>query len=147
MANRTAVIETSKGVIEVDLFVDKAPVTAGNFVELAERKFYDGLTFHRYVGGFVIQGGCPRGDGTGSADKNIPLEIAPGLKHDKAGVLAMARSAHPDSASCQFYITLAPASHLDGAYAVFGEVTSGLDHVLELRQGDKIEKITIGSAE
>jgi cyclophilin family peptidyl-prolyl cis-trans isomerase len=147
LANRSAVIETSKGTIGLNLFVDSAPITAGNFIELADKKFYDGLSFHRYVGNFVIQGGCPRGDGTGSAEKNIKLEIAPGLKHDKAGVLAMARSAHPDSASCQFYITLAPAGHLDGAYAIFGEVTSGLDAVMQLREGDKIQKITIEPAE
>ncbi len=147
MANRSAVIDTSKGAIHVDLFVDQAPLTAGNFIELANKSFYDGLTFHRHVANFVIQGGCPKGDGTGSSGKNITLEIVPGLKHDKAGVLAMARSAHPDSASCQFYITLAPASHLDGAYAIFGEVTSGLDHVMELRAGDKINTITIEPAE
>ncbi len=143
MPNRTAELQTSKGTILLELFEETAPVTTQNFIDLVETGFYNGLTFHRYVPNFVIQGGCPRGDGTGNASRTIPLEVSPELKHDKAGMLAMARSANPDSASCQFYITLAPAKHLDMNYAVFGQVTSGLEHVLSLREGDKIEKITL----
>lgn len=153
MANRSAKIETNKGVIEADLFVDEAPITAGNFIDLIEKGFYNGLGFHRYEPGFVIQGGCPLGNGTGGytdpetgRERRIKLEVAPTLKHDSAGVLAMARSSAPDSASCQFYITLAPASFLDMKYAVFGRVTSGLDVAQNLRAGDKIEKITVSPA-
>lgn len=143
MANRTATFDTSKGAITVELAEDQAPGTTANFIELAQKGFYNGLTFHRYVPGFVVQGGDPSGDGTGGSGKNIKLEIAPRLKHDTAGVIAMARSSNPDSASCQFYFTLAAAPHLDGSYATFGKATSGVDTVLALRQGDKINSITI----
>jgi len=153
MANRSVKIETNKGVIDADLFVDETPITAGNFIDLVEKGFYDGLGFHRFEPGFVIQGGCPRGNGTGGfidpatgKERTIKLEVKPGLKHDSAGVLAMARSADPNSASCQFYITLAPAGFLDMNYAVFGKVTSGLEAVQSLRAGDKITKITVSPA-
>lgn len=143
MANRIAVINTTKGVIKFELFEDKAPVTATNFIELAERGFYNGLTFHRYEPNFVIQGGCPQGTGLGGADKNIPLEVSPALKHDAAGAVAMARSSEPNSASSQFYITLNAASFLDMNYAVFGKVTEGLANALQLRKGDKMTSVTI----
>jgi cyclophilin family peptidyl-prolyl cis-trans isomerase len=150
MANRSVKIETNKGVIDADLFVDETPITAGNFIDLVEKGFYDGLGFHRFEPGFVIQGGCPRGNGTGGyidpetgKERRIKLEVKKELKHDSAGVLAMARSADPNSASCQFYITLAPAGFLDMNYAVFGRVTTGLETVQELRAGDKIKKITV----
>lgn len=143
MANRKATFETNKGTIVAQLDEADAPITTGNFIELAEKGFYDGLTFHRYVENFVIQGGDPRGDGTGGSGKQIPLEIAPNLKHDQAGVLAMARSTDPDSASCQFYFTLKETPHLDGSYAVFGRVVSGVDVVLALRKGDRMDKVTI----
>jgi len=150
MPNRTAVLQTNKGVVRFELDEENAPITAGNFIELAQRGFYNGLTFHRYVPGFVIQGGDPRGDGTGGSGKTIQLETTSKFKHDSAGTVAMARSQHPDSASCQFYITLAPASFLDRenaqdgfGYAAFGKVTDGLDAVLALRKGDRIESITI----
>lgn len=143
MANRTAVLDTTKGVIKFELYEDLAPVTATNFIELAERGFYNGLTFHRYVPDFVIQGGCPLGTGTGGSGKTIPLEVTPQLKHDAAGVVAMARSSDPDSASCQFYITLNTIPHLDMGYAVFGRVTEGLENAMALRQGDKMTSITI----
>ena len=132
---RWAVIETSKGTIKFALYEHDAPITTKNFIELADRKFYDGLTFHRVVPGFVIQGGDPQGDGKGGSEKTIKLEITPKLKHDAAGVVAMARRADPDSASCQFYITLAPLPDLDGRYAVFGRVTQGLDVVTKFRWG------------
>ncbi len=143
MANRKAVLDTTKGVITFELYEDFAPITAQNFIDLAEKGFYNGLTFHRYVAGFVIQGGDPLGNGMGGSDKTIPLEVTPNLKHDAAGVVAMARSQDPNSASSQFYITLAPARNLDMGYAVFGRVTDGLESVLELRQGDKINTVTI----
>ena len=143
MANRTATVETDKGTITFTLYEDKAPVTADNFIKLAERGFYNGLTFHRVEPGFVIQGGCPLGTGTGSSDKRIPLEIHPDLRHDRAGTVAMARSSDPNSASCQFYITLAPTPFLDDNYAVFGHVISGQDVVSTIRKGDKIQSVTI----
>ena len=141
--NRTAIIETNKGTIKFVLNEDLAPVTAGNFIELAEKKFYDGLTFHRVEPGFVIQGGCPQGTGTGGSGKNIPLEVTPNLKHGEAGAVAMARSSAPNSASSQFYITLGPAAFLDGNYAVFGRVTEGLDVVKSIRIGDVMNSVTI----
>ena len=150
MPNRKSVIETTKGSITVELFEDKAPITAGNFIDLVERGFYDGLSFHRYVSGFVIQGGDPRGDGTGGFvdpqtgnERRITLEVSGDLKHGEPGALAMARSNDPNSASSQFYITIGKADFLDGNYAVFGRVTEGMDAVNQLRQGDKIVKATL----
>jgi peptidyl-prolyl cis-trans isomerase B (cyclophilin B) len=150
MANRKAVLETTKGTITIELFEDKAPITAGNFIDLIEKKFYDGLTFHRYEPGFVIQGGDPRGNGTGGyvdpqtgSERRIRLEVSPELKHGPAGALAMARSSNPDSASSQFYITLGPAAFLDMNYAVFGRVVDGLDAVHQLRVGDRMTSVTV----
>jgi peptidyl-prolyl cis-trans isomerase B (cyclophilin B) len=150
MANRNAILETSKGTITIELYEDKAPITTGNFIDLIEKKFYDGLTFHRYEPGFVIQGGDPRGNGTGGyvdpgtgSERRIRLEVSPELKHGEAGAVAMARSSNPDSASCQFYITLGPAAFLDMNYAVFGRVTDGMDAVKQLRAGDKISSATL----
>ena len=141
--NRTAVIETAKGTIKFELYEDLAPITTANFIELAERKFYDGLNFHRVEPGFVIQGGCPLGNGMGGSDKRIPLEVTPNLKHGEAGAVAMARSSDPNSASSQFYITLGNASFLDGNYAVFGRVTEGQSIVNSIRVGDKMTSVTI----
>lgn len=139
----TAAIETEKGRIEFELFTDKAPLTTANFIKLAQRNFYDDLTFHRVVPGFVIQGGCPKGDGTGGSGERIALEIHPELKHDAAGRVAMARTSDPHSASSQFYITLGAHPSLDGQYAVFGRVSSGMDVVNRVAKGDKIKSIRI----
>lgn len=150
MPNRTAVMETNRGIIRFELDEENAPITAGNFIGLAERGFYNGLTFHRYVENFVIQGGCPQGTGTGGSGKRIKLETTSKFKHDSAGTVAMARSADPNSASSQFYFTLAPTPFLDAenardgyGYAVFGKVTGGLDVVMSLRQGDQIVTVTV----
>src|SRR5262245_17556822 len=143
--NRTAIIETTKGTIKLVLYEDLAPTTAGNFVELAEKNFYNGLKFHRVEPGFVIQGGCPHGTGTGGSGKNIPLEVSPNLKHGEAGAVAMARANDPNSASSQFYITLSPTPFLDGKYAVFGRVVEGLDVVRQIRVGDVMNGVTIVS--
>jgi peptidyl-prolyl cis-trans isomerase B (cyclophilin B) len=150
MANRKAIIETSHGPITIELYEDKTPITAGNFIDLVERGFYDGLKFHRYEPGFVIQGGDPRGNGTGGfvdpqtkRERRIKLEVSPDLKHGEAGAVAMARSQDPNSASCQFYITLGPAAFLDMNYAVFGRVIDGLDAVKQLRAGDSMTKVTV----
>ncbi|MHB9022911.1 MAG: peptidylprolyl isomerase [Armatimonadota bacterium] len=139
---RQAVIKTSKGSITVELYGKDAPLTTANFVKLAQAKFYDGLTFHRVEPGFVIQGGDPNGDGTGDPGYSIKLEITPVLKHVK-GALAMARSQDPDSAGCQFYITLDATPMLDGNYAVFGKVIKGMDVVEKTAIGDKIISITV----
>lgn len=146
--NRTAIIETNKGTIKFTLNEDLAPITTANFIALAERKFYDGLKFHRVEPNFVIQGGCPYGTGTGGSGKNIPLEVSPNLKHGEAGAVAMARSSDPNSASSQFYITLAPTPFLDNNYAVFGRVIEGpegMDVVRQIRVGDVMNKVTIAS--
>jgi cyclophilin family peptidyl-prolyl cis-trans isomerase len=142
------VLDTTKGTIKIEVHNEQAPKTADNFLDLVNRNFYNGLTFHRYEPGFVIQGGCPKGTGTGGftdpatgKERRIPLEVKAELKHDKAGMVAMARSDNPDSASCQFYITLAPATFLDMKYAVFGKVIEGLDVVQQLRAGDKMTKV------
>ena len=141
---RWAVIETNKGTIKFALYEKDAPITTKNFIDLAERKFYDGLTFHRVVPGFVIQGGDPSGTGMGSADeKTIKLEVSPKLKHDAAGVVAMARKPDPDSATCQYYITLAAQPFLDMKYAVFGRVTEGLDVVKKIAMGDVMKTVRI----
>ena len=140
---KIATIETNKGTIKFELYTDDAPITTDNFIELANKGFYNGLTWHRVVPGFVIQGGCPLGTGTGGSGKNIKLEVSPKLKHGKAGAVAMARSMMPDSASSQFYITLDEFPHLDMQYAVFGRVTEGMDVVSSIEQGDIINTVTI----
>ena len=142
--NRIVTIVTEKGTIKFELYEKETPITTKNFIELAESKFYDGLTFHRVEPGFVAQGGDPKGDGTGGSDKNIQLEIAPTLSHVK-GAVGMARSQDPNSASSQFYFCLEDATFLDGNYAVFGQVIEGMDVVSKLEVGDKMTKVTVGS--
>ena len=142
MVNPTVVFETNKGKIEAAIYQDKAPITAENFLGLVKSKFYDGLKFHRYEPGFVVQGGDPKGDGTGGSKKKIKLEIAPGLKHD-IGSLSMARTNDPDSATSQFFIVIGDAHFLDGKYAVFGQITEGGEIAMELRKGDKMNKVYI----
>ena len=132
--------ETTQGEFTAELFSD-VPTTIKNFTDLISRSFYDGLTFHRYEPGFVIQGGDPMGTGMGGSDKNIPLEITP-HKH-LMGALGMARSQDQNSASSQFYVCLKDTPFLDGNYAVFGQVTAGMEKVLMLRKGDKMLKVTL----
>lgn len=142
MPNRIAILETVKGTIKFEFYEKEAPITTKNFIDLAQKGFYNGLTFHRVEPGFVIQGGDPRGDGTGGSGKTIPLEIAPSLSHKK-GAVGMARSQDPNSASSQFYICLEDARFLDKNYAVFGQVVEGQEVVQKIRKGDKILKATI----
>ncbi len=142
MPNRTAILETQKGTIKFELYEKEAPITTKNFIELTQKGFYNGLTFHRVEPSFVIQGGDPRGDGTGGSGKTIPLEIAPSLTHKK-GAVGMARAQDPNSASSQFYICLEDAKFLDKNYAVFGQVIEGMDVVAKIGKGDKIIKATI----
>lgn len=117
---KQASIKTDFGDMVLTFFPDKAPGHVENFIELAESGFYDGRSFHRIVDGFMIQGGCPRGDGTGDGPRRLKAEFndAP----HKLGTLSMARAADPDSASCQFFICLGDASFLDGQYSAFGEI-------------------------
>ena len=129
-----AIIEVEKfGTIELELYKDVAPITVDNFVKLANKGFYNGLTFHRIIKGFMIQGGCPKGNGTGGPGYSIKGEFAANgvnnpLKHER-GVISMARAMNPDSAGSQFFIMHKAAPHLDGQYAAFGKVVSGIEVV------------------
>lgn len=127
-------------VIKAELYPEIAPVSVNNFISLVKKGFYDGLTFHRVIEGFMIQGGCPLGNGTGGPGYTIRGEFSQNgfhnpLKHE-AGVLSMARAMHPDSAGSQFFIMHKAAPHLDGAYAAFGKVTDGLDVVNKIAETD-----------
>ncbi|GHV51913.1 hypothetical protein FACS1894216_07070 [Synergistales bacterium] len=124
----TATFETSMGTFKIELFYDLAPKTCRNFMDLAGKKFYDGVIFHRVIGGFMIQGGDPRGNGTGGPGYTIPDEFGAGLKHSAPGILSMA-NAGPDTGGSQFFITLAATPWLDGKHAIFGKVISGMDAV------------------
>lgn len=143
--NQTAVIALDKGgEIRIELYPADAPKTVESFVTLAKKGFYDGLTFHRVVPDFVVQGGDPKGDGTGGPGYTIPAEFNK-QKHVR-GSVAMARSQHPDSAGSQFYITYGAQPHLDNNYTVFGKVASGMEHVDKIKQGDKMKSVTIVEA-
>ena len=122
-------IETNLGAMTIRLHDEKAPVTTGNFLKLADQGYYNGLIFHRVIADFMIQGGCPKGTGMGGPGWTIRDEFHKDLRHDKAGVLSMA-NAGPDTGGSQFFITLTATPWLDGKHAVFGEVVEGLD-VLE----------------
>ena len=129
-----AIIEIRKfGTIEVELYPDVAPISVENFVKLSKKGFYNGLTFHRVIKGFMIQGGCPKGNGTGGPGYCIKGEFAANgvnnpLKHTR-GVISMARAMDPDSAGSQFFIMHQDAPHLDGQYAAFGKVSKGIEVV------------------
>ena len=139
---QTAVIALEKGgEVRVEFFPQEAPKTVENFVTLATKGFYDGLAFHRVVPGFVVQGGDPSGNGTGGPGYTTKAEF--NQRTHVRGTLAMARSQHPDSAGCQFYITYGPQPHLDGSYTVFGQVVAGMEHVDQIRQGDRMTSISL----
>lgn len=140
----SATIETSKGSINVKLFPEAAPVTVANFVNLAQRKFYDGLSFHRVIPHFMVQGGCPLGTGTGGPGYKFEDEFSPTLRHDKSGVLSMA-NAGPGTNGSQFFITHTPTPHLDGKHTVFGEVESEADQqvVDSIARGDELVSVTV----
>ena len=129
-----AIIEVEKfGIIEVELYKDAAPITVDNFVKLANKGFYNGLTFHRIIRGFMIQGGCPKGNGTGGPGYSIKGEFSANgvnnpIKHER-GVISMARAMNPNSAGSQFFIMHQAAPHLDGQYAAFGKVIKGIEVV------------------
>ncbi len=139
---QTAVITLEKGgEIRIEFFPEDAPKTVESFVTLTKKGFYDGLTFHRVVPGFVAQGGDPKGDGTGGPGYKIKAEFNK-RKHLR-GTVAMARGQDPDSAGSQFYITFGPQPGLDGNYTVFGQVVSGMEHVDKIQIGDKMKSVTI----
>ena len=128
MANRTAHVQTNQGAFSIELFEDKAPKTTKNFIDLAEKGFYDGVIFHRVIEGFMLQGGDPTGTGRGGPGYNIPDEFHPDLKHSEEGMLSMA-NAGPNTGGSQFFVTLAPTSWLDGKHAIFGKVVEGMEVV------------------
>jgi len=142
---QTGVITLEKGgEIRLEFYAEDAPKTVENFVTLAKKGFYNGLNFHRVVPDFVVQGGCPKGNGTGGPGYQIKAEFNK-QKHVR-GSLAMARSQDPDSAGSQFYICYGSTPHLDGQYTVFGRVVSGMEHVDRIKQGDKMTAVTIAEA-
>ena len=141
-----ATFDTSEGTFKARLYDDKAPKTVDNFVSLAEgskewtdpktrqqvkRPFYDGLIFHRVIDGFMLQGGCPMGTGTGGPGYKFADEFGPGLKHDRPGLLSMANSG-PNTNGSQFFVTLVPTPWLDNKHAIFGEVVEGMDVVQKI---------------
>ena len=131
------------GIMKLELYPDIAPETVKNFTELAEKGFYDGLTFHRIISGFMIQGGDPKGNGSGGSDKNIKGEFSSnGFENNishKRGIVSMARAKDPDSASSQFFIVHQDSKHLDGQYAAFGRLTDGFDVLDDLAKNTKVE--------
>jgi peptidyl-prolyl cis-trans isomerase B (cyclophilin B) len=138
---KKAYIEMAKGgTVEIELFDNDAPNTVANFEKLANEGFYDGLTFHRVIKGFVAQGGCPHGTGTGGPGYTIKCEINP--NPHKRGTLAMAHAGR-DTGGSQFYICYEPQPHLDGHHTVFGQVVKGMEIVDEIRQGDKMAKVQV----
>ena len=152
MEKLTAAIETSAGTIKFKFFPKEAPGHCRNFIGLAQKGFYNNLIFHRVIEGFMIQGGCPKGTGTGGPGYNIKAEFSQRSHVD--GTVSMARSNDPDSAGCQFFICLGKQSFLDGKYTVFGQVSEGLDVVHKIgstptgaqdrpKQNQMMKKVTI----
>ena len=141
MSQLTATFDTSRGPIKIELYPDKAPLTVANFVNLAKRGFYDGLSFHRVIADFMIQGGCPEGSGRGGPGYRFEDETTNGVRHER-GVLSMA-NAGPNTNGSQFFITHIKTDWLDRKHTVFGQVIEGQDVVDAVVQGDKINKITI----
>jgi cyclophilin family peptidyl-prolyl cis-trans isomerase len=155
---KKAHIETSKGEIVLELFDDDAPGTVANFVGLAQgtkawtdpksgqqvqRPYYDGLTFHRVISDFMIQGGCPLGNGTGGPGFTIKDELKGSRQKHLRGSLSMAKTAAPDSGGSQFFICHGPQPHLDRKHTVFGQVLSGMEVVDQIRQGDQMTRVWI----
>ena len=140
----TATIHTNRGNFVLDLHQDKTPNTVKNFVDLAEKGYYNGLTFHRVIPDFMIQGGCPDGTGMGGPGYKFADEFDPELRHDGPGVLSMA-NAGPNTNGSQFFITHVATPHLDGKHSVFGRVVTGQDVVDAVQQGDCMETVTIST--
>lgn len=142
MSSLQAHVATTRGTIKINLFPDQAPVTVANFVNLARRKYYDGLSFHRVIADFMIQGGCPEGSGRGGPGYRFGDECRADLRHDGPGVLSMA-NAGPGTNGSQFFITHGATPWLDGKHTVFGKVIQGLDVVDAVKQGDLITSVKI----
>src|SRR5664279_4415612 len=136
------ILHTSKGEIEATLFASKVPMTIANYLNLARQGFYDGLTFHRVISNFMIQGGDPTGTGRGGPGYKFADEFDDSLRHSKPGIFSMA-NAGPNTNGSQFFITHVPTPHLDGKHSVFGEVTKGQDVVNQITKGDTIIRIEI----
>ncbi len=144
MSDLRAAVETSKGTIRLTLYADEVPITVANFVNLAGRGFYDGLLFHRVLPNFMIQGGCPNGNGTGGPGYKFADEFGATLRHDRPGILSMANSG-PDTNGSQFFITHVPTNWLDGKHSVFGLVVGDDDMAVvnQIEQGDRVRSIAI----
>lgn len=158
VANRIAVIQTNKGTIEIELFEDKTPITTKNFIDLAEKGFYDGVIFHRVIDGFMIQGGDPDGLGTGGPGYTIEDEFRDDLTFDSEGILAMANTGMPHTGGSQFFITLDKTPWLNNHHTIFGKVVKGMDVVRDIGHTQTgfqdrpihdvvMEKVTIKEAE
>jgi peptidyl-prolyl cis-trans isomerase B (cyclophilin B) len=139
---KTATIDTDRGVIKIELFDKDAPGTVANFEKLAKKGFYDGLKFHRVIADFMIQGGCPKGTGTGGPGYTIKCETANNPRKHGKGALSMAH-AGKDTGGSQFFITHRATPHLDGVHTVFGQVLTGQEVVDAIRVGDRMKKVTI----
>ncbi len=139
-----ATIRTNKGTIRIELYAEQAPVTVANFVNLAQRGYYDGLSFHRVIANFMVQGGCPLGTGTGGPGYKFKDECTPALKHSRPGILSMA-NAGPGTNGSQFFITHVPTDWLDGKHTVFGAVVGPEDQAVvdSIAQNDRIEVVDI----
>jgi cyclophilin family peptidyl-prolyl cis-trans isomerase len=135
-----AQIHTSKGTIEIELHVEEAPGSVASFIQLCKAGFYEGKSFHRVVPNFVIQGGCPRGDGMGGTDYTLRSEFR--LHDYRTGSVGLASSG-PDTESCQWFITHIPTPHLEGRYSIFAHVTQGMDVVDQVQIGDTIQRIVM----
>jgi peptidyl-prolyl cis-trans isomerase B (cyclophilin B) len=142
MAKKGYIAMENGNKIEFELFPGEAPGTVANFEKLANEQFYDGLTFHRVIDGFVSQGGCPNGNGTGSAGYTIKCETEGNPHKHQEGSLYMAH-AGKDTGSCQFFIVHAPQPHLDGVHTVFGQVTSGIEYAKEMHNGDVMTEVKV----
>lgn len=142
MSDIRIILHTDKGDIEGTLFASKVPMTVANFLNLAQKGYYNGIKFHRVIANFMIQGGDPTGTGMGGPGYTFPDEFDPTLKHNKPGIFSMA-NAGPGTNGSQFFITHVPTDWLDGKHSVFGEVTKGQEVVNAIRQGDKIQSIDI----
>ncbi len=136
------ILKKDNNEVLIDLFEKDAPITVNNFVSLINKGFYDGLTFHRVIPGFVAQGGDPNGNGTGGPGYTIPCETENNPNKHEVGSLSMAH-AGKDTGGSQFFICYNPLPHLDGVHTVFGKVTKGMEHIFNLNQGDVIKAITI----
>ncbi|MBA4603060.1 peptidylprolyl isomerase [Thermoactinomyces mirandus] len=142
MAIKGEIILENGGKIEIDFFPEEAPITVNNFCKLANQGFYNGLNFHRVIPGFVSQGGCPNGLGNGDAGYTIPCETENNPHRHVTGALSMAHRGK-DTGSCQFFIVHEPQPHLDGVHTVFGIVTKGMEHVLNMLPGTVMKEVRV----